>query len=145
MTEFTPFSSFAGGVLIGLSALILMIFHGRVAGISGILSSIIPPWMTRDGLGWRFTFILGLIIAPILMRVVTDYDILQTVSNDKSMMILAGLFVGVGTGIGSGCTSGHGVCGMARLSKRSIVATIIFMLAAIITVYILRHLLTGVA
>ena len=145
MTDFTPFTSFIGGILIGLSALILMIFHGRIAGISGILSGILPPWATRGGLGWRFAFILGLIIAPVLMRVVMDYDIIQTVSNDKSMMILAGLLVGVGTGLGSGCTSGHGVCGTARLSKRSIVATVIFMSAAMITVFILRHLLKGVA
>jgi uncharacterized protein len=145
MTDFTPFTSFIGGILIGLSALILMIFHGRIAGISGILSGILPPWATREGLGWRFAFILGLIIAPVLMRVVMDYDIIQTVSNDKSMMILAGLLVGVGTGLGSGCTSGHGVCGTARLSKRSIVANVIFMSAAMITVFILRHLLKGVA
>lgn len=141
MTEFTPFSSLFGGALIGLAAVLLMLFHGRIAGISGIISGILPPWVNKDELGWRIAFVIGLVLAPVFYQTLTGQSIKHVVSNDLGIMISAGLIVGLGVGLGSGCTSGHGVCGIPRLSMRSIIATITFMSFGIMTVYIIRHVI----
>ncbi|MBT5185296.1 MAG: YeeE/YedE family protein [Kordiimonadaceae bacterium] len=145
MTDFTPVASLIGGLLIGFSALMVMFFHGRIAGISGILSRLLPPWYGMGGVLWRVAFLIGIVVSPFIYQMVTGSAVSQSVSNDKVTMILAGLCVGFGTGIGSGCTSGHGVCGISRLSLRSIVATITFMAFGIITVYIIRHIIGGSA
>ncbi|HPF45592.1 MAG: YeeE/YedE family protein [Alphaproteobacteria bacterium] len=143
MTEFTPFASFIGGALIGLSAVLLMLFQGSIAGVSGILGRLLPPWAEARGLDWRAAFIFGIIISPILVKLITGQNIEQVVSDSKIVMISAGLLVGYGTGLGSGCTSGHGVCGISRLSMRSILATLTFMISGFLTVYIIRHLIEG--
>ena len=142
MTEFTPFASLIGGMMIGLSAVLLMLWDGRIAGISGITSRLLPPY--RDGAFLsRFGFFLGLIAAPLAMVAIGGVEISQTVSSNIMLMIVAGLLVGFGSVWGNGCTSGHGVCGMARLSTRSFVATGVFMTTAIITVFLVRHIIGG--
>jgi uncharacterized membrane protein YedE/YeeE len=135
MTEFTPLSATVGGALIGLSALLLWLFDGRIAGISGIVGGL----FRREALRWRLAFLAGLVVAPLAYALIGKLPPL-TVTSSVPLLIVAGLFVGFGTRLGSGCTSGHGVCGLARLSKRSIVATAIFMATGAITVYIARHL-----
>jgi hypothetical protein len=138
MTEFTPISALAGGAMIGLAAVLFIAWQGRIAGISGIAAGILPPW--RDGaLPARLGFLAGLVAAPLLWMAVTGSAIVQTVSPNVAMMAGAGLLVGVGTAVGGGCTSGHGVCGLARLSPRSLTATLVFMLTAVITVFLMRH------
>jgi uncharacterized protein len=142
MENFTPYSALIGGALIGLAAALLLLFNGRVAGVSGIASGILPPW--RDDIGWRLCFLVGLVIAPMLYKLSGGVVNIQ-IKASMPVMTLAGLLVGYGTSLGSGCTSGHGVCGLARLSARSAVATLIFMLTAAITVYVVRHLIsTGI-
>ena len=146
MTEFTPFASAFGGMLIGLSAVLLMALNGRIAGISGISSSVLPPWveeMDKSELSWRIAFVAGLLIAPVLVPLVSGEPVQQTVSNNLVLMAIAGLITGFGSVYGGGCTSGHGVCGMSRLSMRSFIATGTFMATAFITVFISRHLLSG--
>lgn len=137
ITPFTPIASTLGGILIGLSAVMVMGLFGRIAGISGITTGALPQ--RRDDWDWRFAFVLGLVAAPILVLLVTGQEIRQTVPGNLPAMTLAGLLVGAGTVLGSGCTSGHGVCGLARLSARSLVAVVIFMAFAGITVFVLRH------
>jgi uncharacterized protein len=143
-TDFTPWMSLAGGVLIGLSAVMVMALFGRIAGISGIARGALGVVMpSKDGpreVGWRFAFILGLFAAPLVMALF-GAQIAQTVSDNLGGMTVAGLLVGLGTAVGSGCTSGHGVCGLARFSHRSAVAVVIFMIAAATTVFVLRHVL----
>ena len=141
-TEFTPLASLAGGALIGLSAVLVMLFFGRIGGISGItLQAMRPPAQAdRSDWGWRVAFIMGLISAPALVSLVTGRAVAQTVPGDLAAMSIAGLLVGFGTALGSGCTSGHGVCGLARLSKRSSGAVFVFMGAAFATVFVLRHI-----
>lgn len=140
MTEFTPYASLIGGIMIGLSAVLLMLWEGRIAGISGIVSRLLPPF--RDKIfSSRLGFVLGIIAAPLLMMLFGDTSITQTVSNNIPLMIVAGLLVGFGSVWGNGCTSGHGVCGISRLSPRSIIATCVFMLTAFITVYVVRHVI----
>lgn len=143
MTEFTPFYSLLGGTLIGLSAVLLMLFHGSIAGISGMLGRFLPPRTDTDGLIWRAAFIIGLIVASIALKGIVGGDIAHDVSNDMVTMIIAGLLVGLGAGLSNGCISGHGVCGISRLSKRSIIATVTFMSFGILTVYIIRHVMGG--
>lgn len=138
MTEFTPVTALLGGGLIGLAATLLMAFSGRIAGISGITSGVLPPWTGTGDLGWRLPFLAGLLLSPILVQVTTG-EISQTVSTDLPLMIIAGLLVGFGSVYGNGCTSGHGVCGLSRLSTRSLIATGTFMIVAIATVAITRH------
>jgi len=140
MTEFTPLASLFGGALIGLSAVLLMAYEGRIAGISGIAGRLLPPY--RDGAFLpRFGFVIGLVAAPFLMVVVTGEPVVQTVSANLPLMAIAGLIVGFGSVWGYGCTSGHGVCGLSRLSTRSFVATGIFMAVAFVTVFVTRHLI----
>lgn len=142
VTEFTPWASLIGGVLIGISAVMVMMLFGRIAGITGIstgaLSLIAPSQAKAKDWDWRIAFIVGLIVAPLLVSFISG-DIEQTVSDNVLGMALAGLLVGMGTTIGSGCTSGHGVCGLARLSSRSLAAVATFMLFAAATVFLLRH------
>lgn len=138
--EFTPLMSFIGGLLIGAAALILMVTKGRVMGISGILAGMIPATSSFEFL-WRLAFVAGVIAGPLLL-VHFDLYVINVVSvADGAMLYLAALLVGVGTAIGSGCTSGHGICGLARLSPRSLAAVMVFVLAGVVTVTVLRHLL----
>lgn len=138
MTEFTPMASLFGGILIGLSAVLLMALEGRIAGISGIASRLLPPY--GGGLAPRLSFVVGLIAAPFAVTLFTGLPTLQTVSSNLPLMVAAGLLVGFGSVLGSGCTSGHGVCGLARLSARSLVATLTFMATAFVTVFVVRHI-----
>jgi uncharacterized protein len=142
MTEFTPIASLIGGALIGLSSVLLMAWEGRIAGISGIAGRLLPPY--RDSAFFsRFGFVIGLLIAPVIYLAATAGPIEHTVSSNVPLMLTAGLIVGFGSVWGYGCTSGHGVCGMSRLSARSFVATGIFMAAAFVTVFVTRHLIGG--
>src|SRR6476646_7852755 len=125
-TSFTPIASAIGGALIGLSAVMLMAFTGRIAGVSGIAARLFPPYEDREFAG-RFAFVAGLIAAPVLVRLATGSLPAQTIAAGTPVLIVAGLLTGFGAVWGSGCTSGHGVCGLSRLSVRSLVATVVFM------------------
>ena len=142
-TDFTPWMSLAGGILIGISAVMLMGLLGKIAGIAGITKGMMSAVLPMDGApsdwGWRLAFILGLIGSPFLIGAVTGEMPVHTVSPNVIGMATAGLLVGFGTGMGSGCTSGHGVCGLARLSVRSLVAVLVFMASAALAVFIRRH------
>lgn len=135
-TSFTPWASFGGGVLIGSAAVMLMALNGRIAGMTGILAGIIPP-MSTDW-AWRLAFLAGTIIAPVLYIAVGG-PISYAAETPLQWLAAGGLIVGIGVYYGAGCTSGHGVCGIARLSPRSIVATLIFMASTAATVYLIRH------
>jgi len=137
-TSFTPIASALGGALIGLAAVLLMAFSGRIAGVSGIASRLLPPYEDRE-FGGRLAFVAGLVTAPLLVRVVTGSLPSQTIQVGLPVLVIAGLLVGFGSVWGNGCTSGHGVCGISRLSMRSLVATAIFMATAIFTVFLVRH------
>jgi len=138
VTEFTPFSALLGGALIGLAAAAMMLLTGRIAGISGIAAKLLPP-TDRQRFPERLAFIIGLVAAPLLWIGVSGSPVTQTVSATLPLMIGAGLLVGFGSVYGSGCTSGHGVCGLARLSPRSLVAVLVFMATAAVTVFLMRH------
>jgi len=142
MTEFTPLASLIGGAMLGLSAVLLMLWEGRIAGISGIAGRLLPPYLDGAFVS-RFGFVIGLVAAPFLMMAITGSPVLQTVSSNLPLMLIAGLLVGFGSVWGNGCTSGHGVCGISRLSTRSIIATAVFMAVAIVTVFIIRHVIGG--
>lgn len=139
-TEFTPLASLLGGLLIGIAAVLLMALKGRVLGATGILSGAILD-RARGNTGWRVTLLAGMVSGPLAVRLLTGE--LPEISLPVSLwaLIVGGLIVGVGVTVGSGCTSGHGVCGMARLSRRSVAATLTFMAAAFATVFAIRHLL----
>lgn len=137
-TNFTPWSSFAGGLLIGLSAALFVLLSGRIAGISGILGGLLRP--ARGDLGWRIAFLLGLVLAPLAYALIHPLPAAH-IDAGTGTIVAAGLLVGIGTRYGSGCTSGHGVCGLSRLSPRSLVATIAFMAAGFATVFVARHLI----
>jgi uncharacterized protein len=139
-TAFTPFASLTGGAMIGLAAVLLMATHGRIAGISGIAVRMFPPFLDKEALG-RFVFILGLVAAPLLYANITGAWSTMTVSGNSWLFMVAGLSVGFGSVWGNGCTSGHGICGLSRLSTRSFVAVAVFMATAIVTVFITRHLM----
>lgn len=136
--NFTPWSSLAGGVLIGLAASILVVANGRIAGISGLLGSVLQAG--GDGRGEKALFLLGLLLAPLLWGLFAALPAIEFQSGAVGL-VAAGLLVGIGTRYGSGCTSGHGVCGISRMSPRSIVATLCFMATGFATVFVLRHLL----
>ena len=138
--SFTPWTSLAGGALIGLAAAMFACLNGRIAGISGILAGIIPP--RPYDFAWRLVFVLGMLAAPLLAGAFGFLPAAQIDANALSLVI-AGLLVGAGTRAAGGCTSGHGVCGIARLSPRSLAATGCFMLAGFLVVYALRHLPVG--
>ena len=139
MTEFTPIASTLGGVLIGLSAALLLAWEGRIAGISGIAGRLLPPYLDGAFLS-RLGFVLGLIAAPVIYSMATGQAVLRSVSSNLPLMAVAGLLVGFGSVYGNGCTSGHGVCGLSRLSPRSLVATMTFMATAFATVLVVRHI-----
>ena len=134
---FTPWSSLLGGVLIGVAAAMFALLNGRIAGISGVLGSLLTP--VRGDVGWRAAFIAGLVGAPLLYALFTELPAVQ-IDASYGALVAAGLLVGIGTRYGSGCTSGHGVCGLSRFSLRSLVATATFMGAGFLTVFVLRHL-----
>ena len=137
-TAFTPWTSLAGGVMIGAAAAALILFNGRIAGISGVLGGVLRP--VRGELGWRVAFLLGLLGAPLAYTLAAPLPALH-IDAGTAALLAAGLLVGLGTRYGAGCTSGHGVCGLSRLSPRSAAATAIFMATGFATVYIFRHLL----
>ena len=140
MTDFTPFQSLLGGALIGLSAVLLMAFHGRIAGMTGILSGVIPP-LSPDW-QWRAAFLAGAIVAPLLYTAVGG-RIAFSVPVPTLALAGGGFLVGLGAYFGGGCPSGQGICGIARLSPHSIVAVATFMVTAFATVFIIRHLIGG--
>jgi uncharacterized membrane protein YedE/YeeE len=139
-TDFTPLASTLGGALIGVAAVILMALNGRIAGVSGILGRLLPPYTDTDPVG-ALVFVLGLTAAPLVYAAFAGAPFAQTVSDDAGLMVVAGILVGLGAGLSGGCTSGHGVCGLARLSPRSAVATAIFMATGFATVFVMRHVL----
>lgn len=135
--HFTPWTSLAGGLIIGTAAAAFVLFNGRIAGISGILGGLLRP--ARGDIGWRVAFLLGLAAAPLAYAMFSALPV-ATVAADDVTLTIAGLLVGLGTRYGAGCTSGHGVCGLSRQSPRSLVATAAFMLAGFVTVFVTRHL-----
>jgi uncharacterized membrane protein YedE/YeeE len=136
-THFTPWTSFAGGLLIGCAAALLVLSTGRIAGISGIAGGLLTP--RRADVAWRVAFLVGLLLAPVAFRLFGRLPF-PRIDASFGTLLIAGLLVGLGTSYGSGCTSGHGVCGLSRLSPRSLVATIAFMAAGMATVFLMRHL-----
>ena len=141
-TEFTPLQSFAGGALIGFAAVLFLAINGRIAGISGLVRRLLPPY-SAPSFGESALFVVGLILTPVIWTVATGEAVYQTVASSLSLNAVAGLLVGFGTILGSGCTSGHGVCGLSRFSKRSLVATLTFMATGVITVFLIRHVVGG--
>jgi uncharacterized membrane protein YedE/YeeE len=139
MSDFTPVSALAGGALIGLSAALFLVLNGRIAGISGILGGLIRP--LRGDVAWRLAFLAGLFVAPVAHVALGGTLPAVRVAAPLWLLALAGLIVGFGSRLGSGCTSGHGVCGIGRASPRSLVATATFMTTAILTVFLTRHVL----
>lgn len=137
-TSFTPIASVVGGALIGLAAVLLMWATGRIAGVSGIAARLFPPYEDREFAG-RLAFVAGLIAAPVLVLLATGRLPAQTIAAGPALLIVGGLLTGFGSVWGSGCTSGHGVCGLSRLSARSLVATIVFMTTGVVTVFVMRH------
>lgn len=135
-THFTPVSALLGGVIIGIATALLLLFTGRIAGISGIIGGLFK--LQSHDMSWRITFLAGLLLAPIVWQLFTNLPPIQINAN-YAMLALAGLIVGIGTRYGAGCTSGHGVCGISRLSPRSIVATVLFITTGMLTVYFIRH------
>ncbi|MDP3743004.1 MAG: YeeE/YedE family protein [Methylotenera sp.] len=138
--NFTPWSALAGGALIGISASLFILLNGRIAGITGIIGGLFRP-VAHDA-GWRIAFTLGLIAAPLVWLLFSQLPEI-TIDAGYGLLVIAGLIVGFSARYGSGCTSGHGVCGISRLSPRSIIATLAFMGTGFLTVYIMRHLLSA--
>jgi uncharacterized membrane protein YedE/YeeE len=139
-TEFTPFASAAGGVLIGCAAVLLMLTTGRIAGISGILSRLLMPGSESKPVQ-ALAFVVGLIASPAIWMAIFGKSVTQVVTDNLPLAAIAGLLVGFGAVYGGGCTSGHGVCGLSRLSRRSFVATGVFMASAMLIVFIARHVI----
>jgi hypothetical protein len=139
-TEFTPFASLIGGALIGAAAVMLMAAKGRIAGVSGIAVRLLPPYADSE-LAGRLAFIIGIVAAPMVVLLVTGTAPVPTIETGSALLVVAGLLVGFGAVWGNGCTSGHGVCGLSRLSVRSLVATGVFMATAMATVFLTRHLI----
>lgn len=139
--HFTPWTSLLGGILLGLAAAALFLYSGRILGITGILEGLLNPQLGE--LGWRFAFLLGLFVSPLVAKFCFPEDWLSAPRIDANWgtVVVAGLLVGYGTRWGAGCTSGHGICGLSRLSARSLVATLSFMSTGFLTVLVLRHLL----
>lgn len=136
--HFTPLTAFGGGLLVGTAAALFVLFNGRIAGVSGILGGLMRP--AAGDAGWRIAFVLGMLAAPVLYRLLATLPAVR-IEAAWPLLVLSGLLVGTGTRYGAGCTSGHGVCGLSRLSLRSLVATLAFMGAGFATVYVTRHLL----
>jgi uncharacterized protein len=140
MANFTPVSAAIGGALIGLSAVLLMLLAGRIAGISGIVGESLNPGSDK---GWRLAFLAGLVAVPLLAALFGFPAVAPSMPNSLGLIVVSGLLVGFGTRIASGCTSGHGICGIARVSPRSLAATAIFMASAIVVVFLTRHVVGG--
>lgn len=138
MLAFTPWSALAGGILIGLAAAMFILLNGRIAGISGILGGLLAP--VKGDIAWRLAFLGGMVIAPVLWRIAASLPTLE-ITASYPMLVIAGLLVGISTRYSSGCTSGHGVCGISRLSPRSLAATAAFMTSGFLTVFVIRHVL----
>lgn len=136
-TDFTPWASLAGGIMIGIAAAMFILLNGRIAGISGIVGGLLRPM--RGDLHWRVAFLAGMFLAPLVFSLFAPLPT-PRIDADVSLLVIAGMLVGAGTGYGSGCTSGHGVCGLSRLSPRSLLATALFMGSGIVTVFVSRHL-----
>jgi uncharacterized membrane protein YedE/YeeE len=136
--HFTPWSSLAGGALIGLAATLFILLNGRIAGISGVIGGLLRP--AKGDVHWRVAFIAGLVTAPVLFQAAFEQPVIEVTASTLTL-IAAGLLVGIGTRYGSGCTSGHGVCGLSRRSPRSLAATAAFMASGFLTVFVIRHLL----
>ena len=139
MENFTPISGLIGGLLIGLAATLLLLLNGRLSGISGIVGGLLAP-KSLD-VGWRVAFVAGLMVGALAYVLATGSALAVTMQASLPVLVVAGLMVGFGTRLGSGCTSGHGLCGIARLSKRSIVATSVFFVVAMLTVFLTHHVL----
>lgn len=139
MSEFLPVEGLVGGLILGTAASVFVVFAGRVAGISGIVGGTL--FVRGADLAWRLAFIAGLIVGPLVVELVTAAPVSVRVPSSFVGLVVAGLLVGFGTRLGSGCTSGHGVCGIARLSPRSLAATGIFMVTGIATVFVVRHVM----
>lgn len=143
LTHFTPLTALAGGILIGSGTAILILFNGKIAGISGILGGLFKNALFKQDQqdrDWRLAFLLGLIISPVIWQSVSTLPT-ANIETDYFTLAIAGLIVGFSTRYGSGCTSGHGVCGMSRLSLRSIIATLLFMASGAVTIYVMRHVI----
>ena len=140
-THFTPFASLTGGIILGIASAIFILVNGRILGISGIVGGLFPPKLGDTF--WRIAFLLGFAAAPMVFHAVVPAQYITPTRIDATdwMVVIAGLLVGIGTRYASGCTSGHGVCGLSRLSPRSLVATASFMSAGFITVYVMRHVI----
>ena len=142
VTDFTPLASLIGGLLIGLASVLLMGGFGRIMGATGILAGFLMPTSRADW-GWRASVLAGMVSAPVIVWLFSGQSVEVQVPVSTPAMIIGGLIVGIGVTYGGGCTSGHGVCGIARLSIRSVVATAVFMAVAVATVYITRHVVGG--
>ena len=141
--SFTPLASLVGGVMIGIAALLLMLTHGRVMGVSGILGGILGGLIgssDKSDISWRVLFVIGVLAGPFLVMALTGAPVERASVASGFTLPIAGFLVGLGTAIGAGCTSGHGICGLARLSVRSAVAVGMFMATAIVTVFVVRHM-----
>lgn len=134
--HFTPWTSLAGGALLGLATALFVLLNGRIAGISGIIGGLLHP--RRGDVDWRVAFVAGLLLAPLAYAGFTTFPV-ASINADTPLLVGAGLLVGFGTRLGAGCTSGHGVCGISRLAPRSVVATLTFMASGFLTVYLTRH------
>jgi uncharacterized membrane protein YedE/YeeE len=141
MTEFTPLNGLLGGIMIGIASVMMLWGAGRITGISGIFGGLLTP--AQGDVAWRTAFIAGLVVGGLLWPLFTGEPLPINLQTSWPMMLVAGVLVGFGTRLGSGCTSGHGVCGIGRFSPRSLVAVIIFMVAAAVTTYIKRHIISG--
>jgi uncharacterized membrane protein YedE/YeeE len=139
METFTPISGLIGGLLIGLAATLLLLLNGHLSGISGIVGGMLAP--KSSDLGWRAAFVAGLLVGALVYVLATGDALLLEMQASLPVLVVAGLLVGFGTHLGSGCTGGHGICGIARLSKRSIVATSVFFVVAMLTVFLTRHVI----
>ncbi len=139
MENFTPVSGLIGGLLIGLAATMLLLLNGRLSGISGIVGGLLAP--KSSDAGWRVVFVAGLLLGALIYMLATGGALAVTMQASLPVLVVAGLLVGFGTRLGSGCTSGHGVCGIARLSRRSIVATSVFFVVAMLTVFLTHHVI----
>ena len=139
-THFTPWASLSGGVLLGVASALFILLNGRILGISGILGGLLPAKMGDTS--WRITFLLGLFVSPLVIKALVPAEYLHVprIDANMAMVVVAGLLVGAGTRYGSGCTSGHGVCGLSRLSPRSMAATGLFMAAGFTTVFVIKHI-----
>ena len=139
--SFTPIPSLLGGMILGIAAALYVLLHGRILGISGIISGLLHPTLTDSA--WRLSLVFGLISAPFLAALCFGIILVIEIDASRLVIVIAGLLVGFGAQYGSGCTSGHGICGLSRLSPRSLVATLAFMCAGFVMVFVIRHLIGG--